>query len=77
MRLFRLYRLVDETGVSGTGAVAQGVEFDDGSVAMHWLSARTSTAVYDGMDDVEIIHGHNGATQIQWMMFDGVTSWQQ
>lgn len=67
MRLFHLYRQVDETGVSGTGVVAQGVEFDDGTIAMRWLSKHTSTAVYDGVDDVEVVHGHNGATQIVWL----------
>lgn len=30
MRLFKLHRDADETGVSGTGVVAEGVEFHDG-----------------------------------------------
>jgi len=33
-RPFVLRRLVDETGVSGTGVVAEGVEFSDGTVAL-------------------------------------------
>lgn len=64
MRLFWLERDVDETGVSGTGRVAQGVEFDDGWVSLRWLSERRSTAVYASLADVEAIHGHNGATTI-------------
>jgi hypothetical protein len=67
MRLFQLERAVDETGVSGTGVVAQGVEFDDGTVAMRWLSEHTSTAIYEHIGDVETIHGHNGATKIEWL----------
>ena len=39
MRLFKLQRKVDCSGVSGTGVVAEGVEFDDGQVALRWLTA--------------------------------------
>ena len=66
MRSFALHREVDETGVSGTGIVAQGVEFDDGRCAMRWLTATASTACYDSTADVEAIHGHNGSTVIVW-----------
>lgn len=64
MRRFFLQRDVDETGISGTGVVAQGVEFDDGTVALRWLSEFTSTAIYARMKDVEKIHGHNGQTRV-------------
>lgn len=64
MRLFELHRDVDETGISGTGVVAQGVEFDDGRCAMRWLPGVTSTVVYDSLGDLERIHGHGGKTRI-------------
>jgi hypothetical protein len=64
MRMFDLYRMVDETGVSGTGIVAQGVEFDDGSCAMRWATEHKSTALYDNIDTLKAIHGHNGKTRI-------------
>jgi hypothetical protein len=64
VRSFDLVRDVDETGVSGTGRVAQGVEFDDGTVALRWLTEFASTAVYASMATVAHIHGHNGATRI-------------
>ena len=67
MRMFVLQRDEDETGVSGTGMVAEGVEFSDGRVAMRWMTATSSTAVYDSMDDIETIHGHGGKTQIVWV----------
>src|SRR5262245_58042995 len=67
MRRFELHREVDETGVSGTGIVAQGIEFDDGHVAMRWISEWTSTAVFDNIFAVEAIHGHNGLTKIVWL----------
>jgi hypothetical protein len=64
VRLFELQRDRDVSGVSGTGAVAEGVEFSDGTAALRWISAHRSTAVYASMADVETIHGHNGATRV-------------
>ncbi|MEW1922324.1 hypothetical protein [Streptomyces sp. NPDC088360] len=62
---FHLHRLDDVTGVSGTGRVAGGVIFPDGTVAMRWNKDLKSTAVYDSIDDVAVIHGHDGATVIE------------
>ena len=67
MRRFILQRDIDETGISGVGAVAQGVQFDDGVCAMRWNTNTGSTAIYDSAKDVEAIHGHNGKTQIVWL----------
>ena len=64
-RRFELHRDEDLTGVSGTGLVAEGVEFSDGVVAMRWMTLQASTAVYErGMEAVDAIHGHNGSTRI-------------
>ena len=65
-RLFVLNRKVDATGVSGTGIVAQGVLFANGKCALAWVTAFTSITVYDSIDDVEAIHGHDGQTVIEW-----------
>lgn len=72
MRVFELHRDVDETGVSGTGVVAQGVEFEDGSVAVRWGGDWPTSVVFHdaGIDSVRHIHGHNGATRIVWMGYD-------
>lgn len=67
MKRFNLVRNEDETGVSGTGLVAQGVEFDDGTCAMRWLTSKASTAVYNDILDLEDIHGHNGKTVVVWI----------
>lgn len=64
MRLFELLRNEDATGVSGTGVVAEGVEFSDGSCAMRWRSSLASTAIYGSVDDVVAIHGHEGRTRL-------------
>lgn len=64
MRLFKLNRVEDETGVSGIGEVAGGVIFPDGRVVMRWFTQTASTAFYDSISDVEEIHGHGGKTQV-------------
>lgn len=64
MKIFELRREVDETGISGTGTVAQGVIFDDGRCALRWLTACRSTAIYDSIEDVVRIHGHGGLTKV-------------
>jgi hypothetical protein len=63
----------DETGISGTGAVAEGVEFSDGTVALRWLSAWPTSVVFHdrGIKAVEAVHGHGGKTRI---VFTGTTA---
>ena len=67
MRRFNLVRNEDESGVSGTGVVAQGIQFDDGTCAMRWLTAKSSVAFYDSISDLESIHGHGGKTVVGWI----------
>lgn len=66
MRNFRLKRNVDESGISGTGYVTEGVIFTDGSVAMRWLTHVSSTCFYKSIEDVETIHGHEGRTVVEY-----------
>lgn len=67
MRRFDLQRTEDASGVSGTGVVAQGVEFDDGTCALRWLTATASTGLYDSAADLIAIHGHGGRTTLAWL----------
>lgn len=77
MRSFTLERSVDHSGISGTGTVAEGVEFSDGTVALRWLKTGTdsaglergvkpTTVVHEDVQSVEALHGHNGATRVVW-----------
>lgn len=66
-RLFVLRRDEDETGVSGTGIVAEGVQFSDGTVALRWRSHINSTVIYGSIVACEAIHGHGGRTRVVWM----------
>lgn len=63
-KLFYLQRIEDESGISGTGRIAQGVIFDNGKVALTWLSEHPSVAMYDNIGDVRTIHGHEGKTEV-------------
>lgn len=64
MKTFHLQRFVDETGISGTGKIAEGVVFEDGTCVLRWLTEHRSTAVYENLATVEKIHGHGGKTQL-------------
>ncbi len=64
---FRLIRVEDESGVSGTGYVAAGVMFDDRSAVVHWNTTISSITSYRDIDDVVAIHGHGGKTELDWI----------
>jgi hypothetical protein len=64
---FELYRHRDPGGVSGTGVVAHGVVFLDGSVALRWLSETPSTSTWDSIEHLMAVHGHLGASEIRWL----------
>lgn len=63
---FVLRRDEDHTGVSGTGVVAEGVRFTDGTVVLRWRGAHASTVVWSALDDAVAVHGHDGATRVVW-----------
>lgn len=69
-RRFRLVRLNDPSGVSGTGHVADGCRFSDGWVAVHWPGNHVSTSVWPDIESVLAIHGHHGATRVEWIDID-------
>lgn len=72
MRMFYLYRIEDETGVSGAGIVAEGCQFSDGQCCMTWLTGLTSVAVYKDLKTLEGIHGHKGKTRVVYEDSDQV-----
>lgn len=78
MRRFRLLRHEDESGTSGTGYVAEGVVFTDGSVMLHWFNSDNDDVDTtkdgfsfkpgpDGVEDTIEVHGHGGRTEIEWI----------
>jgi hypothetical protein len=66
-RTFELVRYHDLSGVSGTGVVAEGCVFTDGSVALRWRGNNPATAVWPDLDSILAVHGHHGATEVRWL----------
>lgn len=52
---------------------AEGVEFQEGTVALMWLgetlkrTESTGIGVYDSMDDVQNLHGHAGRVKLKYL----------
>lgn len=69
-RAFIVQRDEDPSGVSGTGVVAEGVQFSDGWAVTHWLGGppkyQPKTEVWHnkGTEPFEDISGHGGRTRI-------------
>lgn len=73
---FLIVRDHDVTGISGTGVVAEGVQFSDGTVAVRWRvisgvhaarGVKPTTVIHPDIESVVALHGHNGATRIEWL----------
>ncbi|MGW4239251.1 hypothetical protein ACWEJP_20930 [Streptomyces sp. NPDC004749] len=65
-RLFTLERDRDVTGVSGTGTVADGVVWPDGTAVIRWRGESPSTVAWASLADAVAVHCHGGATRIVW-----------
>jgi hypothetical protein len=64
-RAFLLVRHRDPSGVSGTGVVAEGTEWSDGSACVRWPGEHASMTFWEtGVAAIEAVHGHNGATEV-------------
>ena len=66
VRPFYLERVEDESGVSGTGIVAIGVELPSGKCCLEWRTVHSSVCIYNNITDVANIHGHHGKTRVVW-----------
>jgi hypothetical protein len=69
-RKFVLYRREDECHVSGTGTVAEGIQFSSGRCVIAWLTETPSVSLYERIEDVEAVHGHGGKTVVRWIDAD-------
>ena len=82
-RLFTLERRIDETGVSGTGRVLDGVVFHTGQVVICWRTDTrpdepgfSSLAIYPSWDAFLHVHVHphpRGSTEIRFLTGDDST----
>lgn len=67
MRRFLMNRKIDISGLSGTGIVADGVQFSDEQVVLSWRGRHHCISVWPSIEDMIAIHGHEGATEIEWI----------
>jgi hypothetical protein len=66
-RRFELCRYEDVSGVSGTGRVAEGVQFSTGKCVIGWLGKTPSITIFDNIDELIAVHGHDGKTRLLWV----------
>jgi hypothetical protein len=66
MRRFHFNRAEDESGISGTGVVAEGVMFANGWCVVYWLTIHKSVTLYQSYAEMKEVHGHEGRTEIVW-----------
>lgn len=67
MRRFHLNRLVDVSGISGTGIIAEGCEWHDGQVTLSWFGRYHSQEQWHSVEDMMAVHGHGGTTKLEWV----------
>lgn len=64
MKMLHLDRTEDVSGVSGTGRVAEGVQFDDGTIVLQWNTKVSSLVIYKNIADLVTIVSHGGKTRV-------------
>lgn len=75
MKTFMMYRREDISDTHDENQVNppeepqfQGIEFDNGKVAICWLTPKSSVSVWDSMDDMLAIHGHpEYGSELEWV----------
>lgn len=65
-RLFLLCRKKDISGISGTGYVAEGIQYHDGQCVMSWFGKYHSLDIQPSIEQLVKIHGHRGNTVVEW-----------
>ena len=65
-----MIRNADESGVSGTGHVLDGVVFHTGQVVVCWRSDRSSIATYQSYDDFKTLHIDSHPTNLTEILWD-------
>ena len=68
---FTICRQGDESGVSGTGVVIEGVQYATGQVVLHWLTPvpRGSIAIFESLNEFKKVHVNphpDNKTIIKW-----------
>ena len=64
---FIVRRIKDISGVSGTGYVAEGIQLHDNQCVLSWFGKFHSIEIHPSMEQLEAVHGHGGATLVEWI----------
>ena len=64
MKRFYLLRHEDLHGHAGTGVVAEGTIFGDGTGSFTWLTERKTVTAFLRVKDIKDLHSHEGRTEI-------------
>lgn len=68
MRRFVLARHEDPSGISGTGIVAEGIEWRGGTADLHWVTEHETFVHWPGgIEAILSVHGHGGSTIVRWL----------
>jgi hypothetical protein len=71
-RPFLLLRHRDVSGVSGTGVVAEGTQWTDGTASLRWRGEHPVVAFWQsGIEAIVAVHGHGGSTEVCFVPSDG------
>jgi len=74
MRRFVLARHSDPSGISGTGIVAEGIEWRGGTADLHWVTEHETFVHWPGgVAAILAVHGHEGSTVCRWLDDEPVT----
>jgi hypothetical protein len=68
-RRFYLERLNDQTGVSRTGRVLEGVLTQSGKVITEWRPPHSTIGIYNSFEEFRIIHVdcHPSSNEVIWL----------
>lgn len=71
MKTFKMIRVHDESGISGTGHILDGVVFHTGQVVVCWRAkhGHSNIGIYKDWEDFEFVHINShptNETEIVW-----------
>lgn len=69
MRRFYLLRFQDETGISATGRVLEGMLMPSGKVIVEWRPPHATITIFNSLEEFRALHvdAHPSKNQIVWI----------
>jgi len=73
---FIMIRRNDETGISGTGKVLEGILFSSGKVVVNWCSSKASVVVWDSIEDFLDVHINSHPSNRSLLVWADGSTWE-